>query len=104
MNVLIIILGIFLWFALLFVGGLGESFLTYSAIASGFFMVITGILIRISETKIIIRCSAFIALLGYLPIVWWHFNSELGTDWPGLIIDAFFILVITVLIATGKPK
>ena len=103
MGIALIILGLFLWFALLFNGSVGEPFVNYSFFASALFMVITGSLkIAKAESKIV-RSFCAAALLTYIPMIWQRFSFTFGTDWIGFYFD-IGIVVFMLIFISSKPN
>ena len=104
MGITFIFIGLFLWFAMAFNGGIGETFVDYSFFTSGLFMIITGSLtIKTSNlNKARIFCS--VALVCYLPMIWQRFNFSFGTDWGGLFFDIIFIALMLIFILKKPNK
>jgi hypothetical protein len=110
MGITFIFIGSFLWFALMFNGGVGEGLVNLSFFVSGLFMIITGISIRHTNIKnALIFCS--IALLCYIPMIWQRFDCCYGTDWGGLCFDIIFIALMLAFIlknltssSSGTPQ
>lgn len=97
MGITFILIGSFLWFAIMFNGGVGEGLVNLSIFTSSLFMIITGISIRNSNKKnALVFCS--IALLCYTPMIWQRFDCCFGTDWGGLYFDIVFIALMLIYI------
>jgi hypothetical protein len=103
MGIAFILIGLFLWFALAFNGGVGETFVNYSFFTSALFMIITGALATTKSNRKAARNLCSIALVCYLPMIWQRFNYSFGADWGGLFFDIIFV-VLMVIFLLKKPN
>ena len=103
MGITFIIIGLLLWFALVFNDGVGETFVNYSFFASALFMIITGALATTKSNWKAARNFCSIALVCYLPMIWQRFNFSFGPDWGGLFFDIIFV-VLMVIFVLKKPN
>jgi len=104
MGIALTLLGLFLWFALAFNGGIGESFVNYSFFASALFMIIAGS-VRIAKSRSNIArnfCAA--ALVAYMPMIWQRFNFTFGTDWGGFYFDIAIVVFMLIFLTTMRVK
>lgn len=104
MNSLLIFIGLFLLFAIGFNGGIGEPFVTYSAVCAGLLMVIAGTLGAAAKSRKIIVVVATAALVCYLPVLWQRFNLTFFVDWVGVFLDCLYILAMVAMIISNKPN
>ena len=103
MSIALILLGIFLLFALLFNGSVGETFVNYSFFASALLMVIAGS-VRISNVGCkYVRVLCVLALSLYAPMIWQRFNFKFGTGSGGLFFDISIVVFLLAVIAS-KPN
>jgi len=100
----LILLGFFLWFAMAFNGGVGETFVNYSAFVSGLFMVVSGVLAITNSGTIYIRILTMLALICYGAIVWQRFHFTFGTDWVGFVFDGIYIVCMLAAIIRSNPN
>lgn len=105
MGIALIILDLFLWFALEFNGSVGEPFVNYSFFISALLMVITGLLKIANSNWEVARIFCAAALVFYLPMIWQRFNFEFSTatDGPELYFD-IGILIFMLIFITRKPN
>jgi len=98
MGIVLIFIGLFLWFTLAFNGSVGETLVNYAFFTSALFMIIAGSLrIALSNSNSSnIICG--IALFCYLPMIWQRFNFKFGTDWFGLCFDIAFVLFMLLFV------
>jgi hypothetical protein len=102
-GVISILLGLFLLFALVFNGSVGERFVNYSFFLCGLFLIIFGC------SKLTIAASNVSASLGlisivlYLPMVWQRFNF-CETDITNVKFDVLIIMFIIVAIGFKGKK
>lgn len=94
MGVGFILLGLFLWFALAFNGGIGSSFYNFSLFTSALFMIITGSLAVFSINNNGSRRTCLVALVCYLPVVWKRIDCLNDPDAAGLLFDVIFIALM----------
>jgi hypothetical protein len=92
-------LGLFLLFALLFVGGLGPRLFTYSAIASAVSLILAGFGLGGVEGRLFGLAVTVFAGLAYVPVVIQRFTWESGVDWGGLPFDAVYIACVACVAA-----
>jgi hypothetical protein len=104
MSGALIFLGLFLWFAIAFNGGIGEPFVNYLAIASGLFMVVTGIMIIKKYTVSSIRIISMLAIITYSAVIWQRFNFSYGIDWGGIVFDCIYVVLLLWVIIRCKPN
>ena len=103
MGIVLIVLGLFLWFALAFNGGVGEPFVNYSFFASALLMIISGVFKTVNPKSKIARIFCAAALITYLPMIWQRFNFKFFTDWGGISFDTVIIVLMLIFIAS-KPN
>jgi len=104
MGMTFIFIGLCLWFAIAFNGGVGEGFVNYSFFTSALFMIITGSLaIKCTNFKKA-RIFCLAALVCYLPMIWQRFNFSFGTDWGGLFFDIIFVALMLIFILKKPNK
>jgi hypothetical protein len=101
--IVLIFLGLFLWFALAFNGSVGVAFVNYTFFASALFMLIAGGVRMVLGNSKPFRFLSSIALVLYIPMVWQRFNFNSGVDLAGLIFD-IFIVVFLILCLTRKTN
>lgn len=94
LGILLILQGLFLWFALAFNGSVGETFVNYSFFTSALFMLITGGLKIANSNWQKIAIFGGLSIVLYLPMIWQRFQFRSGTDSPGLYFDCGVILVL----------
>ena len=99
--IVLIFLGLFLWFALAFNGSVGVAFVNYTFFASALFMLIAGGVRMVLGNSKPFRFLSSIALVLYIPMVWQRFNFNSGVGLAGLIFD-IFIVVFLILCLTRK--
>ena len=93
MSETLITLGCFLWFALLFNGGIGPDWVNYSAFTSGMMMIVTGFAIGRKMDEVFIRITSGIAISCYGAVIW--NRLRLGADgWFAWLFDAAFVLML----------
>jgi|TARA_B110000914_G_C15408924_1_gene420871 hypothetical protein len=98
MGIVLIFLGLFLWFALAFNGSVGEQFVNYSFFISALLMITSG-LIKAITSKYEMSCNVCIgALLLYLPMVWQRFNFNFGIDMVGFYFDIAIVTFMVIFI------
>ena len=103
MGIALIGLGLFLWFALAFNGGVGESFVNYSFFLSALLMIVLGVL-KIFSTKVgLFKILCFVAVVAYIPMIWQRFNFSFGVDWGGFVIDVA-IIAFMLVVFFSKPN
>lgn len=103
MGITFIFIGLFLWFALAFNGGVGEEFVNYSFFASGLFMIIAGALATTKIYRKAARNFCYLALICYLPMIWQRFVYSSGPDVVGLFFDIIFVVIMIIFILK-KPN
>jgi len=98
MEITIVILGLFIWFALAFNGGVGASFVNYAALACGMLLIVAGSwrLLKLQWQTARAICTA--AILAYLPMIWQRTQFQFDTDWVGFGFDAFFIALMLLFV------
>ena len=102
MGIALIILGLFLWFALAFNGSVGNTFVNNSFFVSALLMVIAG-LVSFDKIKWKITISiCVVSLVAYLPMIWQRFNFKYGTDWGGFGFDVIVVLFLIACVAKNK--
>jgi len=92
-GAVLILLGLFLWFALVFNGSVGGKFVNYSFFFSGLVIIIFGFSKLTIGSNYVSFPLGLISIILYLPMVWERFNS-CETDIEGLKFDVFIILFI----------
>ena len=99
MNMPLIPLGLFLWFALLFNGGVGTELVNIAFFSSGLFMIVSGVftLVRKKTHKITELTFVAIAFISYLPMVWQRFAFGSGIDSGGLVFDTIILAYLATL-------
>ena len=98
----VIFLGVFLWFAMAFNGGIGSVFVNWAAFASGLSMVAAGTAYIARWGAVYTRVLGVCALGGYLPVVWQRFHMRYGPDWVGLVFDGVYVVCLLAVIVRGK--
>jgi O-antigen ligase len=103
LGILLILIALFLWFALAFNGGVGETFVNYSFFTSAFLILGLGIS-KIAGAPNKVAVSLGIAgVILYMPMIWQRFNFKSGLDNGGLCFD-LVIMVIVILSVLFKPN
>ena len=103
MNGLSIGVGLFLLFALWFVGGIGHSFSTNSGTAAALLLVLAGILSLIKGKQSNGYWPYIMAGIAYLPMI--VLRLSLGfIDIAGLIFDSFIVWFIFTMVQKSKPN
>jgi len=103
MGIVLVLLGLFLWFALAFNGSVGVTFVNYTFFASALFMLIAGSIRVAHSNPKPFQVFSSIALVLYVPMIWQRFNFDFGVDLSGLIFD-IFIVVFLIFCITHKPN
>ncbi len=103
MGIALIGLGLFLWFALAFNGGIGEPFVNYSFFTSALFMIIAGSMRIVKSKPNIARILCEIALVAYMPMIWQRFNFTFGTDWGGFYFDIAIVVFMLIFLTIKGP-
>lgn len=102
-GVVLIVVGLFLWFALAFNGSVGEDFVNYSFFTSAALMIAFGAS-KIANTKYSI--SIFLGMgsvILYLPMIWQRFNFSYTNVSDGIYFD-FWVVAILLLSLLLKPR
>ena len=94
MWLIVSLLGIFLLFALLFVGGLPSTALTICVVLSAFGLAVLGLVCFHRASGRAVNLVRIFALCTYAPIVASRFYSIRGVDWPALVLDALILLSV----------
>jgi hypothetical protein len=97
MHVSAIVLGLFILFALAFVGGLGSALYTYSALASAISVILVGLLTVASKADRAATLLTMLAIFTWLPVVFHRFSGQWGLDWGGLLCDALYLTFLALL-------
>ena len=106
-GIVLIVQGLFLWFALAFNGGVGETFVNYSFFASALLMIILGASMFTKANKQFSLSLGIACVVLYLPMIWQRFNYKSFVDIGALMFDIIIIglVVGSVLIRfVGKPN
>ncbi len=102
-GVVLIVIGLFLLFALAFNGSVGETFVNYSFFTSALLIIAFGIS-KLATVKYSISMVLGIgSIVFYLPMVWQRFNFQYTNVSNGVFIDLGIIaILLTALIV--KPN
>lgn len=103
MGIVLVLLGLFLWFALAFNGSVGVKFVNYTFFASALSMLIAGSIRIVHGNLKSFQVFCSIALALYIPMIWQRVNFNFGVDLFGLIFDIFIVIFLTFCI-THKPN
>lgn len=100
LGIVLIIQGLFLWFALAFNVVVGETFVNYSLFTSALLMIVLGGSKFTKSKKSTSLILGLVSIAFYLPMVWQRLNTN---DTGTLLFDAW---VIGVLLFTliSKPN
>jgi hypothetical protein len=104
MGIALIVIGLFLCFALAFNGSVGADYVDQSFFTSGLLMVITGITISLKDNWNVVRILCVLSLLTYLPMIWQRFNFSFGVNWVGVIFDIAIAGYLVILIVKKPNK
>ena len=104
MGIALIVLGLFLWFALAFNGSVGETFVDYSFFTSAALMIVAGILRLVKGKSNLARMVGALAFLSYMPMIWQRFNFSSSTDSVGLYFDIGIIVFLLIFIAINPSR
>jgi hypothetical protein len=104
MGIVLIFLGLFLWFALAFNGGVGEQFVNYSFFISALLMITSGLIKTITSKYEMSRNFCIGALLLYLPMVWQRFNFNFGIDMGGFYFDIAIVTFMVIFITKNLTR
>jgi hypothetical protein len=104
MGIVLIFLGLFLWFALAFNGSVGEQFVNYSLFSSALFMIVSGALKFAKSKPEIPRNFCIAALLCYLPMIWQRFNFKFDTDWGGFYFDIAIVTFMVIFVMKNLTR
>lgn len=103
LGILLILIALFLLLAMAFNGGVGETFVNYSLLASALLILGLGTSkIDDAPHKESITLGVLSVIL-YLPMIWQRFNCKFGLDSVGLYFD-LVIMVIVILSVLFKPN
>lgn len=103
LGVVLVVLGLFLLFALAFNGSVGETFVNYSFFISAVLIIAFGIS-KIATVKNLVSMTLGIgSIVFYLPMIWQRFNFQYTDVSNGVFIDVWIIgILFTALIV--KPN
>ncbi len=98
LGIMLVLVGLFLLFALAFNGSVGEWFVNYSFFASSILIIACGITKIANRGKLTTIVLGFLGVIFYLPMIWQRFNfgREVNTD--NITFD--IILISGVLVAS----
>jgi hypothetical protein len=105
MRIAAIWIGLFILFAMAFVGGLGQPLYTYAACASGIALVLAGL----ASMKPRLAGRAVPWLLGvagitYLPVIYQQFTFRWGPDWVGLVLDLAYLIFLAFFLRSQRAR
>jgi hypothetical protein len=84
-------IGLFMLFAVAFVGGLGRPLFTYAACASAIALLLAALASFTSRLRGAAPWLLGAAGLGYLPVIYQRFTFNWGPDWVGLALDMLYL-------------
>lgn len=104
LGAILILQGLFLWFALAFNGSVGEELVNFSFFISAMLMIICGGL-KISGTKRTITNHFCLAsIVFYLPMIWQRFDSCYGIDSAGFSFDIWIIIIMFISLGCDRQS
>ena len=105
MGIFAIVLGLFLLFAISFVGGLGAVFYSLAATTSAICLIFVGITsIKNKENKTAPYRLSIVAFVSYLAVIFQLFTFTGGVDWLALFFNTFILFYIGLLVNYHKPN
>lgn len=96
-------IGLFILFAVAFVGGLGSAIYTYAACASAIALIAAGLLSFKAESRWTVFFLLGVSALVYVPVIFQRFTWRWGPDWGGLILDAMYVSFVLTFLYTRRP-
>ena len=97
-GVLLILIAFFLWFSLVFSGGVGVTFVNYSLFVSALLIFWLGISSITEAPRKVVLLLGTLSIFFYIPVILQRFDFKFGLDSAGLTLD--LIIIIFVFIAT----
>ena len=103
MNFAAIGLGLFILFAVAFVGGLGSALYTYSACASAISVILAGAVSLNAERRRAAFPLLAVAAIVYVPVLFHRFTFKWGIDWGGVVFDVLYVAFLLRFLYTQRP-
>jgi hypothetical protein len=86
-----IVIGLFILFAVAFVGGLGSALYSYSACASAVSLILAGAASLKVERRVGVFWLLVLAAITYVPVIFHRFGFRWGIDWGGIVFDVLYV-------------
>lgn len=103
MRLAAISIGLFILFAVAFVGGLGGAIYTYAACASAIALICAGLLSFKAKSRSPVLLLLGIAAFVYIPVIFQRFTWRWGPDWAGLVFDVIYVSFLLVFLYLQRP-
>jgi hypothetical protein len=95
--------GLFILFAVAFVGGLGQPLYTYAACISAVCLVLAGLASYTAQLRPAASWLLLVAGLAYLPVMYQRFVWQWGADWVGLVLDMLYMTFLLSFLYSQRP-